>query len=68
MANPAIPEDEIRMRSYLIWEHEGRPEGRHVEHWLQAAEELEAEATPKSAAKAENGSATGRRRAPVKEN
>jgi hypothetical protein len=30
----------IRERSYQIWEHEGRPEGRHLEHWLQAEHEL----------------------------
>lgn len=26
----------IRERSYQIWEQEGRPEGRHLNHWLQA--------------------------------
>ena len=33
----------IRERSYQIWEHEGRPEGRHLDHWLQAEHELIAE-------------------------
>jgi hypothetical protein len=42
--NPQIPEDTIRIRSYEIWEREGRPEGQHVDHWLQALEELRAEA------------------------
>jgi hypothetical protein len=42
--NPTNPsEDEIRVRSYLIWEREGRPEGKSEEHWLQAKAELDAE-------------------------
>jgi len=39
--NPS--EDEIRTRSYLIWEREGRPEGKSEEHWQRAKAELEAE-------------------------
>ncbi|HEY0835645.1 MAG TPA: DUF2934 domain-containing protein [Azospirillum sp.] len=35
----------IRERAYAIWEREGRPEGRHGEHWEQACRELSAEAT-----------------------
>jgi Protein of unknown function (DUF2934) len=30
----------IRQRSYQLWEQEGRPEGRHLDHWLQAEQEL----------------------------
>ena len=30
----------IRERSYQLWEQEGRPAGRHFEHWLQAEQEL----------------------------
>jgi DUF2934 family protein len=30
----------IRERSYQLWEQEGRPEGRHLDHWLQAEQEL----------------------------
>ena len=37
-------EEEIRNRSYYIWEEEGFPEGKDVEHWLRAKAELEAEA------------------------
>ena len=33
----------IRERSYQIWEQEGRPEGRHLDHWLQGEHELVAE-------------------------
>ena len=39
--NPS--EDEIRVRSYLIWEREGCPEGKAEEHWLRAKAELDAE-------------------------
>lgn len=30
----------IRERAYLLWEREGRPDGRHIDHWLQAEREL----------------------------
>ncbi|MFO1496925.1 MAG: DUF2934 domain-containing protein [Verrucomicrobiota bacterium] len=33
-------QDEIRQRAREIWEREGRPEGRNIEHWLQAESEL----------------------------
>lgn len=36
-------EEEIRLRSYQIWEREGRPEGRAEEHWCLAKSELKAE-------------------------
>ena len=29
-------EQDQRERAYRIWENEGRPEGRHAEHWQQA--------------------------------
>jgi hypothetical protein len=32
------------VRSYQIWEREGRPDGRHLDHWMQAMAELRAEA------------------------
>jgi hypothetical protein len=41
-----IPEEAIRMRAYHIWEREGRPEGRDLEHWIQARIELTAEVVP----------------------
>ena len=42
-------EEKIRARAYAIWEKEGKPAGRHLEHWLRArrlvaAEELRAAA------------------------
>ena len=30
----------VRLRAYLIWEREGGPEGRDVEHWQQAEREV----------------------------
>jgi len=33
-------EQAIRERAYAIWEEEGRPEGRHVDHWLRAEAEI----------------------------
>jgi Protein of unknown function (DUF2934) len=71
--NPAV-EERIRTRAYELWEAEGRPGGREVEHWLQAAQEVAAEdgggggATPDSPAPAPvprprgaSGGATARR-------
>jgi hypothetical protein len=31
---------QIAQRAFEIYEREGRPEGKHVEHWLQAEQEL----------------------------
>lgn len=36
--DPAIRE-RIRQRAYELWEAEGRPTDRHIEHWLQAERE-----------------------------
>jgi hypothetical protein len=33
-------QERIRTRAYQIWEREGRPEGRDVEHWEMAREEI----------------------------
>ena len=38
-----IPEQVIRERSYFIWQKNGCPEGKSLEHWLQAKKELERE-------------------------
>jgi hypothetical protein len=38
-----VPEDAIRLRSYLIWQQEGCPAGKALLHWLQAKAELKAE-------------------------
>lgn len=36
-------EHKVRERAYAIWESEGCPEGREVEHWLRAEAEVAAE-------------------------
>lgn len=33
-----IDDEEKRLRAYQIWESEGRPEGRDLAHWYQAAD------------------------------
>jgi hypothetical protein len=35
-----IGTEEVQHRAYLIWEREGRPDGRALEHWVQAETEL----------------------------
>lgn len=35
------PDDpRVRTRAYDLWERDGRPEGRHLDHWAQAAREI----------------------------
>jgi hypothetical protein len=36
-------EQRVRERAYRIWEREGRPDGKSVEHWMQAEAEIVAE-------------------------
>jgi hypothetical protein len=36
-------QDRIRRRAHEIWQREGRPEGRHEEHWARASREVGAE-------------------------
>lgn len=38
-----LAETDIRIRSYLIWEREGRPDGQAQQHWLRAISELQDE-------------------------
>ncbi len=33
----------IRERAYILWEEEGRPNGKHLEHWLRAETEIDEE-------------------------
>lgn len=35
-------EQKQRERAYKIWEDEGRPENRHLDHWQRAEEQHEA--------------------------
>jgi hypothetical protein len=36
-------DERIKRRAYEIWEREGRPSGRDVEHWREAEAEIVAE-------------------------
>jgi len=36
----AAKEQVIRERAYAMWEEEGRPERRHLDHWLRAKAEI----------------------------
>jgi len=33
----------IRIRSYLLWERDGRPQGRAEEYWFRAKDEIDAD-------------------------
>jgi hypothetical protein len=35
-------DERIKQRAYEIWEEQGRPEGKELDHWQQAAEEFNA--------------------------
>jgi hypothetical protein len=41
--DPENEDPKVRARAYDIWEREGRPDGRHDDHWRQAQHELAAE-------------------------
>lgn len=47
----SLPNEEIALCAYYIWEEEGRPEGRAVEHWLQAELQLRATRTSDNASR-----------------
>ena len=36
----ATNEQKVRERAYFIWEREGRPQGKELEHWQAALREL----------------------------
>jgi Protein of unknown function (DUF2934) len=37
---PGKREQAIRERAYAIWEQEGRPDGKDLDHWLRAEAEI----------------------------
>jgi Protein of unknown function (DUF2934) len=45
-ADPSAREQVIRERAYAIWEEEGRPRGRDLDHWLRAETEIDSAGTP----------------------
>src|SRR5262249_24082295 len=47
---------EIAQLAYLIWEREGRPEGRSLDHWLMAEEKLHAQKPVQNSARNEQSS------------
>ena len=53
---------EIAKRAYTIWELEGRPAGKDLEHWLRA--EAEFEATQHAQFQATQHAQTGKEGAP----
>ena len=36
--------EDIAALAYALWQEQGRPEGKHEEHWLRAEEKLTAKA------------------------
>jgi hypothetical protein len=36
-ADMMMPQDFIRKIAYAIWEKEGRPDGKDLDHWFRAA-------------------------------
>jgi hypothetical protein len=43
-------ETKVRERAYYIWEREGRPQGRELQHWQAALRELSLEANSSNGA------------------
>jgi hypothetical protein len=54
-------EERIRRRAHELWEKEGRPEGRHEQHWDQARREIEQEESdaPQPSSSHESDAETG---------
>jgi hypothetical protein len=48
-----IPNQLIAQRAYDLWEAEGRPEGRDVDHWIRAEAMLRSESSASIEAKTE---------------
>ena len=44
---PEPDEHRVRLRAYEIWEREGKPHGRALDHWLRARWELKFAPDPK---------------------
>jgi hypothetical protein len=50
--------EKIEARAYQLWVEEGRPHGKHDEHWAKAAAEFESEAKSGTKSAAMNGQDT----------
>jgi hypothetical protein len=51
--NPA--HDEISERAHAIWEERGRPDGRELEHWLDAERQLRQERESRQGGRQQKG-------------
>lgn len=57
-------EEDIRIHSYLIWERDGKPDGRDKEYWFRAKEELIAGHAVRRVGKKKDGDAISPQNAP----
>jgi len=57
----------IAQRAHEIWENEGRPEGRAMEHWLRAVSELKAQSNGSHSEPRESQPRPARRTTPTTE-
>jgi len=48
MSTVQISDAQIAEAAFLLWLDEGRPEGRHEDHWYRAMTALQAPAAPKA--------------------
>jgi hypothetical protein len=56
-------EESIKARAYALWEEEGRPHGKHLEHWRRASESSPANGAESPSPKLEEGRPAVRRAA-----
>ncbi len=49
---------EIAKRAYTLWEVEGRPSGKELDHWLRAEAEVQAECAKTAPIRAERAEIT----------
>jgi hypothetical protein len=67
MTATSLETPNVAQRAYEIWQREGCPDGRAMEHWFRAEAELAAESgTTTTSATAENLKIRGGRRAGTK--
>jgi hypothetical protein len=45
---PTERDDKTQGRAYEMWERDGRPDGKHLDHWHQAQQELTDDLSPPS--------------------
>jgi len=54
---------QISEKAYRLWEMEGQPKGRDLDHWVQAENEMGGTAQPETAASAQANEGEGNRTA-----